>query len=61
MTEKLIEQIVLQMPTVAILLYILVRFESLINRLITVLIELASDGDAASALARLEALRRSRR
>jgi len=58
--EDLIGQIVLQMPTVAILLYILIRFESLIARLITVLIELASNGNSAEALARLEALRRKR-
>lgn len=58
MTDKLIEQIILQAPTVAILLYILFRFEALINHLITVLIQLAQDEDERAANARLDALQR---
>lgn len=57
-SEKLIEQIILQAPTVAVLLYLLFRLDQRIAELIKVICELADRDQDEKATARLENLRR---
>lgn len=55
-SEKLIEQIILQAPTVAVLLYLLFRLDQRIAELIKVICELADRDQDEKAKRRLEDL-----
>jgi hypothetical protein len=56
MTDQLISQIVIQMPTVGILLYLLFRLDQRIAELIKVICELADRNDDQLARERLAQL-----
>lgn len=55
-SEKLIEQIILQAPTVAVLLYLLFRLDQRIAELIKVICELADRDQDEKSKRRLEDL-----
>jgi hypothetical protein len=56
MTDELISQIVIQMPTVGILLYLLFRLDQRIAELIKVICDLADDDRQLKVKRRLEDL-----
>lgn len=61
MTDKLIEQLILQAPTVAALLYLLFRLDQRISALIDTIIRLADQDQEEKAKRRLEDLLPPRR